>query len=61
MSKSVARLQVGDRVVKNGGDYTYEGVVVAKFYKTDGLTLRIVVEHDDGMLFIFNSGQLERV
>ena len=52
---------VGDRVVKNGGDYTYEGVVVAKFWKRNGHTLRYVVENDDGMLFIFNSGQLERV
>lgn len=57
----VARLQIGDRVVKGGGDYTFDGVVVAKFFKRDGFTLRVVVENDDGMLFIFNSGQLEKV
>jgi len=52
---------VGERVTKTSGDYTYEGVVVAQIVKRDGITVRYVVENDDGMLFIFNSAQLETV
>lgn len=51
---------VGDRVVKDGGDYRFEGVVVADFKKRTGQR-RLVVENDDGMLFIFNESQLQHV
>jgi hypothetical protein len=53
-------IEVGMRVRKTGGDYTYEGVVVSKFFKLSG-ACRLVVEDDRGLLFIFNAGQLERV
>jgi hypothetical protein len=48
---------VGDAVSKTGGDYTYRGRVVSVFIKKSGAT-RVVVENDDGMLFIFNPKQL---
>lgn len=51
------KFAVGDRVVKDGGDYTYRGTIVAVFNKLSGVE-RIVVENEDGMLFIFNAGQL---
>jgi hypothetical protein len=50
--------EVGQRVRKLVGDYRYEGFVVAVFRKRSGL-VRYVVENDDGLLFIFNAGQLE--
>lgn len=48
----------GDDVIKAGGDYRFEGVVVATFAKRSG-AVRYVVEDDRGLLFIFNGGQLE--
>lgn len=54
-------LKVWDRVRKTGGDYRFEGVVVAAFYKRDNLHVRYVVENDDGVLFIFNGSQLHLV
>ena len=50
----------GDKVRKIGGDYKFEGVVVAVFAKLSGV-FRVVVEDDRGVLFIFNEKQLERV
>jgi hypothetical protein len=50
---------VGDRVRKTSG-YTFEGVVLAAFSNTKGQP-RLVVEHDDGWLFIFNPEQVEAV
>lgn len=52
--------QVGDRVRKDEGDYTFEGVVRAVFTKRSGV-IRYVVEDDRGLLFIFNSSQLKAV
>jgi hypothetical protein len=44
--------QVGDRVEKIGGDYTFVGTVVSVFLTSSGAT-RIVVEMDRfGILFI---------
>lgn len=51
-------MKVGDKVVKDTGDYTYEGTIVAVFNKLDGAQ-RYVVEHDElGILFIFNEEQI---
>lgn len=50
--------QVGDVVIKVGGDYRYEGVVVAAFLKVHGQE-RYVVENSDGMLFIFSPANLK--
>ena len=44
-------------VVKTGGDYSFEGVVVARFHKLSGKE-RVVVENSDGILHIFNPTQL---
>lgn len=50
-------MQVGDHVVKQGGDYTFSGYIVAKFQKRNGKE-RVVVENQDGVLHIFNPLQL---
>lgn len=49
---------VGDRVIKQSGDYTYEGTVVARFTKRSG-AIRYVVEDDRGLLMIMVAKQLE--
>lgn len=50
---------VDEHVMKTGGDYHFEGVVVARFAKVSG-QIRYVVENRDGLLFIFNGNQLEK-
>ncbi len=50
-------MKIGDRVVKQGGDYRFRGTIVALFKKVDGKT-RVVVENEDGILHIFNPLQL---
>lgn len=51
--------QIGDPVVKTGGDYRFEGEVVAMFAKRSG-AVRLVVEDDRGVLHIFSPSQLMR-
>jgi len=46
------------RVRKTGGDYAYEGFVVASFVKLAG-AVRVVVEDERGLLLIMNPRQLE--
>lgn len=48
---------VGDRVQKTGGDYRFEGVVVAVFRKLSG-AVRLVVEDERGLLLIWNEKQV---
>jgi hypothetical protein len=48
---------IGDPVVKTGGDYRFEGEVVALFIKRSG-QVRCVVEDDRGVLHIFSPKQL---
>lgn len=55
------RFDLGDRVVKTIGEQTYEGVVVSRFWRKDGVNQRYVVEADDGRLSIFAPHQLELV
>ena len=45
---------VGTKVEKVGGDYTFEGVVVAAFSKLSGV-IRYVVEDDRGILHVYSS------
>lgn len=45
--------KVGDKVYKIGGDYTFEGVVVAAFQKLSGVE-RFVVEDDRGVLHVYS-------
>lgn len=47
----------GDLVQKLSGDYRFQGRVVSAFRKLSG-EVRYVVENADGMLFLFNEGQL---
>lgn len=54
-------LSVGDLVRKTGGDYQFEGVIVAKFCKRNSAVLRFVVEDNRGLLFIFSGIHLELV
>jgi len=49
---------VGDRVIKDKGDYKYYGIVVGVIQKLSH-AIRYVVENRDGMLFIFSESQLE--
>jgi len=51
-------MKVGDKVEKVGGDYQFSGTVVAKFKKLTG-KVRLVVEDDRGLLFMFNEKSLE--
>lgn len=58
-----AAFPIGERVLKEHGDYTFEGEVVAVFLKRQPLPSsppirRYVVEDDRGLLFIFNEGSL---
>jgi len=52
------QFKVGDKVSKNGGDYKFDGVVVAAFTKLSGV-VRYVVEDDRGVLFIYNEKNLK--
>lgn len=54
------RLKVGDMVAKRGGDYYFFGQVRSIFTKKSGIE-RVVVENSDGILHIFNPGQLYEV
>lgn len=54
------KLNIGDRIRKSGGDYTFEGEVVSIFRKRSG-AVRIVAEDDRGLCFIFNEAQLTKV
>lgn len=55
--EGACEVKTGDEVEKVGGDYRYRGVVVAVFEKRSG-AVRVVVENDGGMLFIFSPAQL---
>lgn len=48
---------VGDKVAKTGGDYRFDGIVVAVFKKLSGFT-RYVVEDDRGVLHIYSRKNL---
>jgi len=47
----------GDKVSKVGGDYRFEGVIVAKFAKLSGV-VRFVVEDDRGVLHVYSEKNL---
>lgn len=49
--------EVGTKVSKTSGDYTFHGEVVAAFKKRSG-QIRYVVENEDGILHIFSGKQL---
>ena len=49
--------RIGDKVIKDKGDYTFEGVIVSAFYKIGGQP-RYVVEDERGILHIYSAGNL---
>lgn len=51
------KFNVGDLVVKETGDYTFEGWVISVFMKRSG-KVRYVVENPQGILHIFSNGNL---
>lgn len=55
---SVLPFKVGDLVSKVGGDYSFEGVVVAAFVKLSGVD-RYVVEDDRGILHVYSAKNLK--
>ena len=58
---SDAEFKVGDYVIKRLGDYTYEGVIVARFTKHTSGVVRFVVEDERGLLLIMAPHQLSLV
>jgi hypothetical protein len=52
--------KVGDEVEKIGGDYRFEGVVVAVFTKLSG-AIRLVVEDDRGVLHVYSEKNLRHM
>lgn len=53
-------LVVGTKVKKIGGDYTFEGIIVARFAKLSG-AIRFVVEDDRGVLHVYSAKILQEV
>lgn len=53
-----SQFAVGDYVSKVGGDYTFDGVVVAVFKKLSG-AIRLVVEDDRGVLHVYSEKNLK--
>lgn len=59
MNKSTRlKFKEGDKVKKVGGDYSFEGIVVAAFFKLTGRD-RYVVEDDRGILHVYGPNNLE--
>lgn len=52
-------LKLGDEVVKNDGDYTFEGRIVSVFQKLSG-QIRYVVENPAGILHIYSRKNLKK-
>lgn len=50
--------KVGNKVSKAGGDYRFDGIVVAAFSKLSGV-IRYVVEDDRGILHIYSAKNLK--
>ena len=56
----IETFKVGDKVRKTGGDYTFEGIVVAAFKKLSGVD-RYVVEDDRGVLHVYSAKILQMI
>jgi len=59
-SEDRMKFNVGDKVEKVGGDYTFVGYVVATFPKLSGI-IRLVVEDDRGVLHVYGEKILRHV
>lgn len=53
-----AQFKTGDSVSKVGGDYSFDGTVVAVFTKLSG-AIRLVVEDDRGVLHVYSEKNLK--
>jgi len=60
MKDRLGQFTLGASVIKMSGDYKFKGEIVSIFAKRSG-NMRLVVENDDGLLFIFNATQLKLV
>lgn len=58
-TEMLAFFMVGDKVSKVGGDYKFDGIVVATFHKLSGV-IRYVVEDDRGVLHIYSDKNLKK-
>jgi len=54
-----SKFKIGDKATKPNG-YKFNCTIVAVFTNTKG-EVRVVGEHEDGLLHIFNENQLEKV
>lgn len=59
MTRAIKTFLVHDPVRKIGGDYSFEGHVVAVFRKLDRTSIRYVVENFEGVLHIYSAKNLE--
>lgn len=57
MEQRETQFKVGQSVKKVGGDYSFEGWVVAAFFKRSGAE-RYVVEDDRGILHVYSAKNL---
>lgn len=57
---NVDLFKIGDRIIKDSGDYTFEGEIRGYVLKKSG-KIRYVAEDDRGLLFIFNASQIRKV
>lgn len=53
-----SQFKTGDLVSKVGGDYSFDGTVVAVFTKLSG-AIRLVVEDDRGVLHVYSEKNLK--
>lgn len=58
MSDEFFVFNYGDAVEKKTGDYSFKGIVVARFRKLSGVA-RYVIENQDGILHIFSESNLK--
>jgi hypothetical protein len=57
VNREMARFTEGQRVVKETGDYKFEGEIRSVFSKRSG-AIRYCVENDEGIIHIFSEHQL---
>lgn len=59
MTREASGFELGDEVHKVGGDYAFQGWIVAKFNKRSGV-VRYVVEDDRGVLHVYSEKNLAK-
>lgn len=51
-------MNLGDKIIKDSGDYTFKGEIVSVFTKKSGV-VRYVVENDAGILLIMSDKMIK--